>query len=384
MDLEKILSKPWVKRMLPKGVVKELVETIHYARIAKHAMGHIKEGLVYTDLENNITLVNKGFLEIYGYESADELVGQNIEILRDNNRDQLLEGILPATREGGWTGEVWNKTKDGRRILVELSTSAVPDENGEPYLLMGITRDITDKRQQDKLALVGEFAAKIVHDLNGPLMPILGYSSNFIENPIPTDKVPTLMVRIQRAGKVMQRYLNQLQTFAKRDEINIARVYLHHQVNELRDLFPGYLDDKVYSLTTHVQSNTMVSADPTKVGRVLQNLVTNAVNAMDSGGEVTVSLYDVEIEENYLSKTVEIPAGKYVALSVEDSGPGIPDEVAKNMFDPFYTTNNSKRSSGLGLAIVRDCIQVHPEAYLDFETEVGVGTKFTVYFEKVD
>jgi PAS domain S-box-containing protein len=384
MPLEKILGKPWVKRILPKSVFKEMVETVHYARIAKHAMNHIKEGLIYTDLENNITLVNQGFLDMYGYESSKELVGENISILRDNNEDSGLEEILPATMASGWTGEVWNKTKDGRRILVELSTSAVPDFKGEPYRLMGITRDITEKRQDEKMANIGQFSAKIIHDINGILMPILGYSDNIVFDPRKPELVQGIMGRIHKSAKRMERLVTQLGNFAKRDEINIGKIYLHHVVDEVEDLFAGHFEDKTYILTIKTETKSMVNADPSKVSRVLQNLVTNAINAMKNDGKVNVSLYDHQFEHNYMSRTVEIPLGKYVALSVEDNGPGIPDEVAKNMFDPFYTTNNSKKSSGLGLAIVRDCIQVHPEAYLDYETTVGEGTTFTVYFKKVE
>ena len=153
-----------------------------------HSLRSINECVSITDLENKILFINESFSKTYGYDQ-NELIGKHISKVRSlNKQTELNEEILPATLEGGWHGELWNKRKDGSEFLLQLSTTIIRDKNGKPLGLVGVASDITQHKIAEKELIAAKekaeesdklktaFLANMSHEIRTPMNGILGFT----------------------------------------------------------------------------------------------------------------------------------------------------------------------------------------------------------------
>jgi len=271
-----------------------------------------------------------------------------------------------------------------------LRGSASPQKQPDGGVLWhGYLEDITDRvqlelrlRQSEKMEAIGQLAGGVAHDFNNLLMSIMGnaeLAQLTLQDPSPDSQEELLehLSEIDGAAARAAAVTRQLLSFSRRDEVELRAVDLNEVISNLFKLIQRSIGETVQLSFHRNPSISMVLADAGQIEQIVLNLCVNARDAMPEGGPVRISLREVRLTSAELSSTPWAKPGRFVEISVEDCGTGIPDRVGAQIFEPFFTTKATGRGTGLGLATAYGIAQRH-EGRIDFESTPGKGTIFRV------
>lgn len=356
-----------------------------------HTLRSAKDCISVTDRENRILFVNESFASTYGYEES-ELLGKDISIVWASPESPGRFGeVLPATLQGGWHGELTNRRKDGTEFQVEVWTSVVRDEQGEPIALVGIARDITDRRrfeeqmrQVQKMDSIGTLAGGIAHDFNNILAIILGHAAMLDRaNGDPGQikrRADAISAAVQRGADLVRQIL----VFARKSGVKLEPVNINDTITELsgmlRDTFPRTIEI-VLDLD---RSLPVMMMDHTQLHQALLNLCVNGRDAMMDNGSTELVAGVLAIKTSVVNGTelqhrfAEATDGRYACIAVSDTGAGMDSKVRRKIFEPFFTTKETGKGTGLGLAVVYGIVQSH-RGHVEVRSEPGRGSSFLVY-----
>lgn len=233
--------------------------------------------------------------------------------------------------------------------------------------------------QAQKMESIGHLAGGIAHDFNNLLTAILGYGQlalNRLPNPHP---VRDYLFTITNAGEKAATLTRQLLAFSRKQMLEMRVVDLNSVVNDLGKILNRMIgEDIVLECRTEAPVDP-IWADPSQLEQIILNLAVNSRDSMPAGGKLAIATANVVFDEKSKGDREEIVDGRYVQLSVSDTGEGIPEELHKLIFEPFFTTKKVGKGTGLGLATVYGIVKQHL-GYVYVESEVGRGTNFTLYF----
>lgn len=334
----------------------------------------VKDCVSITDLEDTIIFVNDAFMQVYGYDKS-ELIGKKISEIRANdNSIHSYDEILRDTLNGGWHGELVNKTKDGHKFPVELWTSLVKDSKGNSIAMVGVARDISDRKKADRLK--DEFLAQISHEIRTPLNIMLSYSQlmkSELDGQV-TDSIENSFAAIESAGNRIIRTvdlilnMSELQTGTyeacpmKFDLVD--NVLSYEFANHYR-----FAKSKNLSFELNVQTeNTKVKADEYSMHQIFNHLIDNAIKYTKNG------YVKIDVRTDDKDRTI---------VEISDSGIGISEEFLPKLFMPFaqeeqgYT--RTYEGNGLGLALVKKFAEIN-NLTVQVVSKKKVGSKFTVKF----
>lgn len=269
---------------------------------------------------------------------------------------------FPMKTETGISGRVWFFRDITERILARQKEKRL-----EARL-----------RQSQKLEAIGTLAGGIAHDFNNMLAAIIGYAELAMENEPPEQRMNSHPARIMHAANRAKNLVRQILTFSRQTEIESRPVrmdtVISEAVNFLRSSLPATI-----RIETKISSHPVVMADPTQIYQVLMNLCTNAGHAMqENGGILEIGCRKVDMTEMNEKALSGLIPGQYVEISVKDTGHGIPEEIMDRIYEPFFTTKDKNRGTGMGLSVVHGIVKKHKGA-MEVESEVGRGTTFVVY-----
>lgn len=324
-------------------------------RIASQAALLDKTGdaMVVRALDHRIEYWNRGAASVYGWSSEDA-VGRSIRdlIYADPAEFDAATAIVMST--GEWSGDITQVTRDGRTIIASCRWSLVVDDSGLPEAIFAVNSDVTERRHEDELAAraqrmksLGTLAGGIAHDLNNVLTPLLMSVQMLSADETDSAKLQTLGV-IEASVKRGAEMIRQVLSFAR--GVDGRRVPVH--VARLVDDTIAFCNETLprgITVTSAVDTSIDVIGDRTQLLQVLVNLVTNARDAMPSGGSIHITV----------GYSDDPSQGSTVVISVEDTGQGIDPEVASRMFEPFFTTKDVGVGTGLGLAICASIVRSH-------------------------
>jgi PAS domain S-box-containing protein len=356
-----------------------------------HTLRSAKDCIAVTDRSNRILFVNEAFSTTYGY-SEEELLGKDISVVwRSPDLPEHRREVLPATMQEGWHGELTNRRKNGSEFPVEIWTSVVRDESGMPVALVGIARDITERkrfedqmRQMQKMESIGTLAGGIAHDFNNILGIILGHTTMLSHAPGDPARVKSraeaIDVAVQRGADLVRQIL----VFARKSPVRLSPVDINAAIMELvgmlKDTFPRTIDI-VLDLDGNIPMPMM---DPTQLRQALLNLCVNARDAMvtDESSELACGILTIQTGvisgAQLRNKFVEANAGEYVCIAVADTGVGIDTLTQEKIFEPFFTTKGPGKGTGLGLSVVYGIVRGH-EGHIDISSQLHRGTTFRLY-----
>jgi two-component system cell cycle sensor histidine kinase/response regulator CckA len=341
------------------------------------------DGIMVLDKNGVIMNVNQKACEIHGFEK-DALIGVNTGLLEaGDNKDKHDERISRILDGETLIFETEHYKKDGSKILLEVSAKAL-NIGGDTYI-QSFYRDITEKKKiqeqlmhSQKMESIGSLAGGIAHNFNNILTAILGYSELLLEFSNLDDTSRQRVQNIESSARKAGVMVSKLLSFARRDTHEVLPLNLNDVIADSVKLFEGVLNKRI-GLKVDLNGNiSPIEGDPNQLEQVIMNLMVNARDAMPDGGLITVKTALSELGASDLDIPADIAPGKYVVLSVSDTGTGIPKEIMGRIFDPFFTTKEKGKGTGLGLATVYGIVKDH-KGYISVHSEVGKGTSFNIY-----
>jgi len=303
---------------------------------------------------------------------------------------KIVEAAEAASQRGErFQAEYRVVRKDGRVIWVSDTAVVVEGSDAHP-LMEGIIVDITERKQLEtqlqqarRMEAIGRLAGGIAHDFNNLLTIIKGYTELAMNRPKISPELHADVERIEDASERASTLVRQLLAFSRRQVLQPKLLDLNSIVMGLDKLLRRLMDEAIQMSTVPGKNIGTIKADPGQMEQVIMNLVVNARDAMPNGGRLTVETANVDLDAAYASDHATVKPGRYVMLAVSDTGTGMSPETVGHIFEPFYTTKESGRGTGLGLSTVYGIVK-QSGGYVWVYSEVGRGSSFKVYLPRVE
>ena len=350
------------------------------------AVEQAAETIVITDTDGTILYVNPAFENTTGYTRAEAL-GQNPRLIKSGKQDAAFyRQMWDVLRRGEvWRGHFINKRKDGALYEEEATISPVRDVTGKVVNYVAVKNDVTREvqleaqfRQSQKLEGIGQLAGGVAHDFNNVLAVIMMQAelTGTIEN-LPEEVRESLAEIFAAAGRAAS-LTRQLLLFSRKEVMQPRPLDVSDVVTSLAKMLQRTIREDV-GLELHLCSTPLMTyADAGMLDQVLMNLAVNARDAMPDGGTLVIETAERIISAEQAALNPDASPGRFVRLSVSDTGCGIPPEIQTRVFEPFFTTKEAGKGTGLGLATVFGIVKQH-NGWLEVDSEVGKGTTFQVF-----
>ena len=327
-----------------------------------------RDGIVLCNLQGIIEYWNPAAESLYGW-SAEEAVGRSFDELTVSEDDTMAAITKGLSAEGHWSGEVLQSTKQGSRRRVDSRRQMILDDHDVPVSILAVNSDVTEVRlaeegrvRAQRMESLGTLAGGIAHNLNNILTPILMSVQMLDQNEVDPQRRTTL--RMMEHGIVRGAdMIRQVLSFARGSDSEHVLLDTHDLLDEFSSFCHEALPSRIRLTNRFGRQLPPILGDSTQLMQVLINLATNARDAMPSGGTLTLDA----MEE-----------GEWVRISVTDTGDGMTPEVAARVFEPFFSTKEVGKGTGLGLPTVQAIVAAHG-GRCDLRSEVGSGTTVTVW-----
>jgi len=344
------------------------------------------------DLTTNHVWWNDSITEVFGYSLSDLEPGPEswIRHIHPEDRDRVLAGIHEVIdgSEELWTEEYRYLRSDGQNVHVIDRGFVIRDGSGTAVRMVGSMLDITERmdmeqrlRESQKLETVGHLTGGVAHDFNNLLTVILGNAellTGFLEDPKLRRMAEMTMHAAQRGAQLTSRLL----AFARRKPLDPKPTDLNRLVEAIHPLVRRTLPESIELVVALDPAIGITEVDAGELDTALLNLVVNARDAMPDGGKLTIETANVELDEDYAAEHAEVESGRYVMVSVSDTGIGMDRETLKRVFEPFFTTKPVGKGSGLGLSMVFGFTK-QSGGHIKVYSEPGEGTSVKLYFPMV-
>jgi len=352
------------------------------------AIGQAGEGVLITDVGGTIEYVNKAFTHITGY-TPEEVIGNNPGMLHSGRQDARFYRDMWAeiSSKGEWRGKIWNRRKNREVYPERLHITAIRGTDGAITRYCAIYSDISEEQemeeqlaQSSKMEAVGTLVGGIAHDFNNMLASITGglYLAR-----ADAESLPAVVSQIKSVEKQCFRasdMIAQLLAFARKGLVHIAPLNLTVFMREALSLSTVSIPENIRVQTTICHDNLRIRGDATQMQQILMNLLANARDAVAYIEQpcITVSLTAVVADDDFRQRHPTAEGNYFACLSVTDNGYGISKAIYNKIFDPYFTTKEVGKGSGLGLSMVYGTVHTH-HGVIEVVSRVNEGTGFHIY-----
>jgi len=350
------------------------------------------DGFILIDARGRILLFNPACEKLFGYR-AEEVFHENVKMLMPQtysaHHDDYIRNFLKTGERKiiGIGREVVGQRKDGSTFPMDLSVGEAQQE-GES-IFVGIIHDLTSRkhteeqlRQAQKMEIVGQLSGGIAHDFNNLLTVIVGNAEHLGDQLKSRQDLQRIAYDICQAGERGAELTQRLLAFSRRQLLQPRAVDCHELLDSMRKLLRRTLRENIEIVIASNSDVILAFADPAQLESSVLNLALNAQDAMPNGGHLTLSTGVASLDDQYQSLHPEIEAGEYAMIAVTDNGVGMTGEVAARAFEPFYTTKEVGKGSGLGLSMVYGFVK-QSNGHVSIYSELGLGTTVRIYLPHV-
>ncbi len=358
----------------------------------RNILANIQEAYFELDLVGNLTFVNDAACRIIGY-SKEDLIGMNN---REYSSPETAQQVYNKFNEIYRTGRSVDFTrytiidKDKRQHHLGMSASLIKNAEGQPVGFRGVARDNTNRLKAEnekrkleeqlqhaqRMKAIGTLAGGIAHDFNNMLMAIQGNVSSLLIKTRQDIGLQENLKAIEQCVESGADLTRQLLGFARGGKYDVRPIDLNNILQHTAQMF-GRTRKEVTIYQDLTKQTWAVEADRSQIEQVLMNLYLNASQAMSGSGSIFLKTTNMICDEEYV-RAYGVPSGKYVKVSVKDTGCGMDEEVKRRIFEPFFTTKEMSRGTGLGLASAFGIVKNH-NGFIDVESRPDQGTTFNIY-----
>jgi len=324
-------------------------------------------------------------MKLFGYPLKEEILKADIThdiYINPSDRDRFQQLIAEQGHVKDF--ELKLRRKDGKKITVLETATAVQDKNGKIVAYQGIIRDITEKKelerqlfQSQKMESIGLLAGGIAHDLNNVLTPIT-MAIQLLSERLPDDQSQGLLETLESNANRGADIVKQVLTFARGVEAEYSVLYPEKLVEEIVSITQHTFPKTIEIVADIADDLQAIKGNATHLHQVLLNLCVNSRDAMSEGGRLSIEADNFTVNEEYARRHRDAKPGEYVRISVIDNGTGIPPHILERIFEPFFTTKEVGRGTGLGLSVIHSIVKSHG-GFIDVHSEIGEGSSFMVF-----
>ena len=349
-------------------------------------------GIALIDIEGRLMECNPALQEMLGYRKEEILtrVFSELTHMEDKTVDLDFYKKLLSGKQDHYQVEKRCIRKDGGVVWGRVNVSLVRDAGGNPQYTIHMVENINEWKQLEtqflqsqKMETVGRLAGGIAHDLNNLLTVLSGYSQLSLIDIKEDDPLKGNLQEIKSATERAAQLTRQLLVFSRRQVLDMKVLDLNTIVRGLEKMLRRIMGEDVQLITNLAEDLGSVKTDPAQIEQVLLNLLVNAKDAMGEGGKLILETNNVGLDEDYARTHINVIPGRYVLLSVSDTGCGMSPEVKERIFDPFFTTKEKEKGTGLGLSTVYGIVK-QSGGHIWVYSELGQGATFKIYLPRVE
>lgn len=353
-------------------------------------------GYAICDADGNVLDGNAEYVRLTGHKDLDEIRGKNIlewTAWHDIKKNSL--GFASCVEKGFIRDlNIDYIDGEGRATPIEINATLIETSSGPEILTL--CRDITERKkaeeekeklraqlnQANKMEAIGTLAGGIAHDFNNLLTSLMGYTS-LIQ--LKMDKNNPLQQYVQQVLSASQKaadLIRSLLAFSRQQLVTLNPLDMNKTISTTKQLLKRLLTEDIELRTSLKRGDAVVMADRSQMDQILFNLATNARDAMPKGGLLFIETDIVSIDEGFREAHGFGKKGRYVLITVSDTGEGMDQTTLEKIFDPFFTTKEIGKGTGLGLATVYGIVKQH-NGYITVCSEPGRGTIFRIYLPAI-
>lgn len=356
----------------------------------RNLFDNISDFIFTHDLEGRFLTINRAAAQTLGY-TPEDLIGQPIsDFMPPEYRQAFYKEYLPQIKkEGSLDGLLKYLARDSSQHYIEYRNMLVVQEGKEPYV-SGIGRNVTERilsqrevqkleqqlQQAQKMEAIGTLAGGIAHDFNNLLMGILGNTSlmtlDMGEDHSQYERLKTIEQHVRLGSDLTKQLLG----FARGGKYEVKTTDVNGLVRNSSEMF-GRTKKEISIHTKYQEDLLQAELDQGQIERVLLNIYLNAWQAMPGGGDLNIETENITLDEHFV-KAYKVKPGRYVKISITDTGTGMDETTQRRIFEPFFTTKEMGRGTGLGLASAYGIVKNHG-GYINVYSEKGEGTTLSIY-----
>jgi two-component system, cell cycle sensor histidine kinase and response regulator CckA len=373
-------------------------EKAKFVRLSERRLRQVLEGaseaVLEADADGKILLVNRAAEKMFGYSrhellelSVEQLVPPDLRARHAQDRADYVRN--PQVRPMGLGRELTAQKKNGSCFPVDVGLS--PYWVDGTFRVIVLVHDVTRRkeieeafrqseeklRQAEKLEALARMAGGTAHEFNNLLTMIMGYAALMLSSIDSRKTLIDYIEKISRSSKRAAELTRQLLAFSRRQMLAPQTLDMNLVLSEARQILPSLIGPNIETSFEPAAEPALVCADRSQIHQVIVHLVFNARDAMPEGGKLAIRIANIELESNATHEHPALAPGKYVQLTVSDTGVGMPREVQTRLFEPFFTTKEFGRGSGLNLAAIYGIVQ-QSRGNISVASTSGKGTTFTV------
>jgi len=373
------------------GQNEDLIQALGKTKLYfEHIFEDAPVGIAITDGAEIISENNRTFRSLIGKEEVNKtsFLDYIVDEKKEDIREKLYQ-LINTTSTSVSPFEIKFKNQESKTIMIYISKLDESKRNKDNDGLVLYFVDVTKQKelqsqfvQSQKMQAVGQLAGGIAHDFNNLLTAMIGYCDLLLEKYLPSDQSFSDIIQIKQNANRASNLVRQLLAFSRQQTMQPKVLSVTDMLSELSALLKRLLGAKIELKVVHSREVGYIKVDQIQFEQVIINLAVNARDAMKDGGTLSIKSQAYITHDAKLLRGSTMPAGKYVLIEITDTGTGIEEKLLNRIFDPFFSTKEKGHGTGLGLSTVYGIVN-QTGGFISVESELGVGTKFSLYFPMI-